>query len=596
MSKTPKIIKKSLKILLYFFLTLFVVYYFYFEYPLRGTPFRAGIHGNPPLTPRWALECWLWEDDDNTAERVDYLLQGYARHDIPVRTILLDSPWSMRYNDFEVDTILYPNPTEWFAQLKDDGYRIVLWMTTMVNSRSKDTRIRESEDWFDEAKEKGYLAGNGNQIRWWKGRGGFIDYSNPEALAWWQGMQQQVFDLGIDGWKLDGTATLWRSMFGPIPLLYQRTHKGIMTTRTYMNYFYRTEYFHGLTQNPEFITLARSYDRWFHPEGFAPLDAAPVTWVGDQTHTWESTGKRMGSDDFDHGDIAMDGIEGIELALKNIMKAAKIGYNIIGSDIGGFAGGTIPPRLYIRWTQLSTFCGLFLNGGHGERALWNRSQMELEIIRKFSWLNNELIPYKYSYVVSGHHGGKVLQRPVKGKYHYMFGDDFLIAPIYKDQLSNQVNLPKGKWRYFFDDDEVVRGPKKFERDFPLDEFPVYIREGAIVPMDIKRDYTGIGDENSDGFFTILIYPYGNSSFNLYHTNIDDCTVISASDGKEKLVVGIEGKPIPHILNIKMSAKPKKVELDGVSLTENEDYRYDHAKKRLIVTSKDKNSGQYAIHK
>ena len=353
--------------------------------------------------------------------------------------------------------------------------------------------------------------------------------------------------------------------------------------------------FHGLEKNPEFVTLSRAVDQWHHPEGFAPIDAAPVTWVGDQKHSWESKGEKY-DDDSELVDIAMGGIDGIELAMKNIMKSAKRGYNIIGSDIAGFSGATIPPRLYIRWAQFSTFCGLFLNGGKGERALWNRSKQELEIIRKFSWLHIELIPYMYAYVVTAHHGGARLQRPVKGKYHYMFGDDFLVAPIYKDQLSNQVNLPKGKWRYFFDDDEVIKGPQKIERDFPLDEYPVYIREGAIIPMDIKRDYTGVGDENSEGFFTLLIYPDGKNSFNLYHTDIDDCTVISADDGVEKLLVAIEGKPIPHILNIKMKEKPQKIELNGVTLTETEDYRFDHEKKRLIVLVKDCELGNYVIYK
>ena len=58
-----------------------------------------------------------------------------------------------------------------------------------------------------------------------------------------------------------------------------------------MDHYYRDEYLHGLEENPEFVTLARSIDRWYHPEGFAPVDAAPVTWVGDQKHTWKSSGE-----------------------------------------------------------------------------------------------------------------------------------------------------------------------------------------------------------------------------------------------------------------------------------------------------------------
>ncbi len=259
-----------------------------------------------------------------------------------------------------------------------------------VNSKSKDTRIAESESLFNQVKEKGFLAGKCYHIKWWKLKGGFIDYTNPEAMKWWHDLQQQVFDLGIDGWKLDGTATLLYSQIGPVPLIYQKTHDGLMTTRTYMDRYYRDEYAHGLSQNPEFVTLSRGIDRWYHPEGFAPIDASPVNWVGDQKHTWQSSGK-ITAEDRANTDIAMNGTDGIETAIQNILASAKLGYNIIGSDVAGFSGSIIPPRLYIRWTEFSAFCGLFLNGGHGERALWKRTPEELETIRKFSWLHTELV-------------------------------------------------------------------------------------------------------------------------------------------------------------------------------------------------------------
>lgn len=103
-----------------------------------------------------------------------------------------------------------------------------------------------------------------------QGRGAFLDYSNPEALKWWRGLQQPLFDWGIDGWKLDGADTLFS---GPGFLPYQRTQAGWMSTRTYMDLYNREEYRHGLSQNPEFIVLTRAIDdRYFplsHPEGFA---------------------------------------------------------------------------------------------------------------------------------------------------------------------------------------------------------------------------------------------------------------------------------------------------------------------------------------
>ena len=94
MTATQKL-RKILKPVSVILTVLLLFYYFGFELPFRGRPFNKQRHGNPPLTPAWALECWLWEDDSNTSERVDTLLAGYAKYDIPVRTILLDSPWSL---------------------------------------------------------------------------------------------------------------------------------------------------------------------------------------------------------------------------------------------------------------------------------------------------------------------------------------------------------------------------------------------------------------------------------------------------------------------------------------------------------------------
>ncbi|HPA41782.1 MAG TPA: glycoside hydrolase family 31 protein, partial [Candidatus Hydrogenedentes bacterium] len=139
-------------------LAVFLFAYFIVFLPVWGVPFNAQRHGMVPLTPAWALEPWIWEDDYNTAAFTNELIDGYLQHDFPVGAVLIDSPWSLRYNDFEVDQNLFPNPGEFFKSIKDRGVRVVLWMTCFVDSESKDTAVKDSRAWYEEAKKKGYLA------------------------------------------------------------------------------------------------------------------------------------------------------------------------------------------------------------------------------------------------------------------------------------------------------------------------------------------------------------------------------------------------------------------------------------------------------
>jgi alpha-glucosidase (family GH31 glycosyl hydrolase) len=161
---------------------------------------------------------------------------------------------------------------------------------------------------------------------------------------------------------------------------------------------------------------------------------------------------------------------------------------------------------------------------------------------------------------------------------------------------NKITLPEGKWRYFFNDKEVIEGPVTFEREFPLDEYPVYIREGAIVPMDIKRNYTGIGDKNSERYLTLLIYPHGKNEFTVHHPDKRGSTSVLVEDVPGKINISLGGIHKSHILNINMSVKPKKVELDNTVLIDSADYIFDEKRNKLIIRTGDYGIGEYTIFK
>ncbi|HOQ32876.1 MAG TPA: glycoside hydrolase family 31 protein [Candidatus Hydrogenedens sp.] len=559
-------------------LVFFVFIWFWIILPFWGIyPLNYNRYTERTKIPSWVLECWVWEDDQNTADFTLELVNGYIENDFPVRTVLIDSPWSLRYNDFTVDEERFPNPKEFFKYFEDRNIRVVLWMTSMVNSENPDTAIKNAEDFYQEARNKGYLLGNGRQVRWWKGKGGFIDYTNPQAMQWWRSLQNQVLNLGVDGWKLDGSATLLRTSLGPLPMFYVRGHKGIVTTRKYMDYYYREELNYGKSVNPEFATLARSIDSptpWAHPEGFAPLNASTVNWVGDNKYEWEYE-KR-----------------GLERAIYYILRSAKLGYCVIGSDIAGYHGAEpIPADLYIRWTQFSTFCGLFLNGGHGERRMWKRSELEFDLVRKYSWLHTELLPYMYSYVAQWSEGGKPLMRPMKeGKYQYMFGDYLLVAPIYQKISTRSVVLPKGKWRWWFSDTQTIEGGQTITNSYEIDKYPVFIKEGAIIPMYISRSYTGIGDKDWEGYLVLNIYPEGNNSFTVHYPDYSGQMTVKVSKGTD-LTIEMEGLIKPHILRILTPQKPTEILKDNEPIT---DFIYQPENQRLIIKSSDTTTKKYTI--
>jgi alpha-glucosidase (family GH31 glycosyl hydrolase) len=159
-----------------------------------------------------------------------------------------------------------------------------------------------------------------------------------------------------------------------------------------------------------------------------------------------------------------------------------------------------------------------------------------------------------------------------------------------------VLLPSGHWRYLFNDREVVQGPARITRDFPLDEFPVFVRDGAVVPLKVTRPYTGLGDKDSAEFTTWLIYPNATSEFTLRHPeshpNPQKTTV--KVDAGQSLRIDFSGQHEPHILRVFAKQKPSAITLDGKALAEGEVWRFDAKGDRVIIKTHDYSQGSYVV--
>ena len=78
--------------------------------------------------------------------------------------------------------------------------RVIYWITSMVDTDSPN---------YQYGYDNGYYIknpfGKPGQMNWWHGLGSLIDYTNPAALEWWHSQMDIMIDMGIDGWKCDGT-------------------------------------------------------------------------------------------------------------------------------------------------------------------------------------------------------------------------------------------------------------------------------------------------------------------------------------------------------------------------------------------------------
>ncbi len=441
----------------------------------------------PAVTPPWSMEPWIWEDDINTSKAAWDLLNGYRQHDLPVGAILLDSPWSTAYNNFIFDEARYPDPRGMIAAWRKQGVRTVLWMTHIINTKKdKADAVGSDEDLFAIGQERGYFVNNGKPLKWWKGTGGMIDFTNPEAVAWWHRLMDRSLSLGIDGWKVDGAAEMFY-------LTEKKTSKGVLDYQDYLDLYYRDIYHYGRQWKPDFVTMVRSVDiaNSMGMDGpHAPLDAAPLTWTGDQRHSW--------------------GNKGIDEAARSFFRALDLGYPVVSSDTGGYQSASgvkgMPRLLFLRWAQWNALTPFFINGGHDEHRPWMFDAEFLRVFRRYMWLHHEMVPYFYSRSVEANLREGLLMSHGPGANEFLLGDELLVGVMLNEKPEREMVFPAGEWLDYWDPSKVYHGGDKTTVAVPEDRSPVFVKRGSIIPMNVENNAAGHGDAKSKGWRTLDVYP------------------------------------------------------------------------------------------
>jgi len=88
---------------------------------------------------------------------------------------------------------------------------------------------------------------------------------------------------------------------------------------------------------------------------------------------------------------------------------------------------------------------------------------------------------------------------------YLFGDDLLVAPILSESSRRRVYLPRGTWTDWWTQEQHC-GPVWLEVDADLETIPLYLREGAVMPMGPVMNYV---NEKPVDVLEVLIAPFAH---------------------------------------------------------------------------------------
>jgi alpha-glucosidase (family GH31 glycosyl hydrolase) len=356
-----------------------------------------------------------------------------------------------------------------------------------------------------------------------------VDFSNPDATAWFQQQMQQALDDGWDGWMYDFAeytpmdSVLANGMTGMeahniYPLLYQKAVNDLMEKQ----------------KQGDYLVFVRSGYAGPSPAGFLGTGGlVPMVWAGDE------------STDFNLAD-------GLPAALVAALNAGMSGIPLWGSDISGYHYIYNPPpdkEVYLRWTELGAFSADMHdeNGGAGTlpaSARWQiwKDQETLTTYASYASLKTRMLPYVRLAVKEARDRGMPVMRHLFLDYptdtrvwtisdEYMYGDSLLVAPVVsRGATSRSVYLPEASY-YDYASGARVAGAGDVTAQAGLDAIPVYARVGGIVPMlapDVETvvaapDGGVVSAADRAGFLQVDVFAGGSSSVVL-----DDGTMLSQS--------------------------------------------------------------------
>ena len=427
------------------------------------------VAGRIPLPPRFAFGAWWSRYWDYSDQELDELVRGFHENDVPLDVLVIDMGWHISKDQLlaagEVDQsghdlgwtgytwnkVLFPDPDDFLARLHAEGLKTTLNLHPASGVQPWEAAYPAM------AKAMGIDPATRKYVP--------FDITDKKYATNYMNLVHHPLERqGIDFWWLD-----WQQE--------QRTKiPGVMPT-WWLNYVHFTD------QQRE-----GKRPLLFHRWGGLGNHRYQIGFSGDTISVWDS------------------------LAFQPwfTATAANVGYAYWSHDIGGHMPGAVEPELYTRWVQFGAFSPILrtrtTKNPETERRVWAYPEPYSSILRSTFQLRYAMEPYLYTEARRTYDTGVAFFRPLyydwpqedtayTSKGEYIFGDQMLVAPVTApaDKVSSltteTVWLPKGEW-IEWPTGKHLTGPATFERSFSIEQTPVYLRVGAIVPMQPPMRYTG----------------------------------------------------------------------------------------------------------
>ena len=476
-------------------------YYFIFGPELIDVTRRyTQLTGTPELPPLWSLgyqqSKWSYYPHTKVKEVTNKLRSNL----IPCDAIYLDIDYMDGFRCFTWDKEKFPEPKAMISELKKNGFKTVVIIDPGI-------KIDENYAVYNEAIENNYFCRRADgpfmKGKVWPGDCYFPDFTNPKVRKWWSGLFQELIEeIGVRG--------VWNDMNEPA--LFEINGKTFPDDVRHD--FDGNPCSHRKAHNVYGMQMARATFKGVkkYNSGQRPLVITRSAYSGAQRYASAWTGDNIAS--WEH----------LWIATMQCQRMSTSGFSFVGSDIGGFIDHPTP-ELFVRWMQLAVFHPFFRthsSGDHGEQEPWSFGEAALKIIRTYIELRYTLLPYIYTAFHQYVNEFTPMLKPISmfdqsdqdtlyRVDEFLMGDHILVCPVLEPNAkSRYVYLPKGKW-YNYWTNKVFEGGKEILAEAPLEQIPLYIREGAVIPFYPVMQYVG---EKQVDQLTIKVY-YGGESLNSY---------------------------------------------------------------------------------